>query len=58
MGGGNHGEKLGWLGFPPVGPIGEILLWVGAAVTLIPGWDFLNAGPRHAARPLPAAPAE
>jgi len=55
---GNTGAKLIWLGFLPVGAIGEIMLWVAAALTLITGWDYLIAGLRHAARPLPPSPSE
>jgi len=37
------------LGFLPVSMIGEAMLWVAAALTLITGWDYLTAGWRHAA---------
>ena len=37
---------LPWL---PVEVIGEIMLWVAAALTLLTGWDYLTAGLRHAA---------
>ncbi|WP_158925425.1 CDP-diacylglycerol--glycerol-3-phosphate 3-phosphatidyltransferase [Acidisphaera sp. S103] len=33
----------------PVSLIGEAMLWVAAALTLITGWDYLTAGWRHAA---------
>jgi cardiolipin synthase len=36
------------IGFLPVSLIGEIMLWVAAALTLITGWDYLMAGLRHA----------
>ena len=39
---GNAGP--GWL---PVEAIGEIGLWLAAALTLITGWDYLRAGLRH-----------
>ena len=39
---------LGWL---PVSTIGEIMLWVAAALTLVTGWDYLTAGLRHAQSP-------
>jgi cardiolipin synthase len=35
---------LGWL---PMGWIGGTLLWMAAVLTLITGWDYLNAGLRH-----------
>jgi cardiolipin synthase len=35
-----------WL---PVSVIGETMLWIAAALTLITGWDYLTAGWRHAA---------
>lgn len=39
------------LGIPwlPVETIGEAMLWFAAALTLVTGWDYLNAGLRHAA---------
>ena len=39
---------LGWL---PVSIIGETMLWVAAALTLVTGWDYLTAGLRHAQSP-------
>jgi cardiolipin synthase len=39
------------LTFLPVSLIGETMLWVAAALTLITGWDYLTAGWRHAATP-------
>jgi len=39
------------LAFLPVSAIGETMLWVAAALTLITGWDYLTAGVRHAAAP-------
>jgi cardiolipin synthase len=41
------------LGFLPVSAIGEAMLWIAAALTLITGWDYLLAGLRHAASPAP-----
>jgi cardiolipin synthase len=38
-----------YLGFLPVALIGEAMLWVAAALTLVTGWDYLTAGLRHAA---------
>jgi cardiolipin synthase len=34
-----------WL---PVSAVGEAMLWVAAALTLLTGWDYLQAGLRHA----------
>ncbi len=36
------------LGMLPVGWIGEAMLWTAAALTLATGWDYLQAGLRHA----------
>jgi cardiolipin synthase len=38
-------------GFLPVAAIGETLLWVAASLTLVTGYDYLQAGFRHMARP-------
>ena len=42
------------LGIPwlPVSTIGEAMLWVAAALTLLTGWDYLTTGLRHAAAPV------
>jgi cardiolipin synthase len=42
-------------GFMPVTAIGETLLWVAALLTLVTGYDYLQSGLRHMARPRPAA---
>jgi cardiolipin synthase len=39
---------ISWL---PVNFIGEAMLWVAAALTLVTGWDYLTTGLRHAASP-------
>ena len=36
------------IGFLPIGIIGETMLWIAAALTLVTGWDYLRAGLRHA----------
>ena len=42
--------------FLPVSLIGEAMLWVAAALTLVTGWDYLTAGLRHSgARAAPHA---
>jgi cardiolipin synthase len=33
--------------FAPISLIGETGLWIAAVLTLITGWDYLNAGLRH-----------
>lgn len=38
-------------GFLPVAAIGEMLLWVAALLTLVTGYDYLQAGFRHMAVP-------
>jgi cardiolipin synthase len=48
---GNTTAAMLGLGFVPVSVIGETMLWVAAALTLITGWDYLTAGWRHAAAP-------
>jgi cardiolipin synthase len=40
------------IGFLPMSLIGETMLWIAAALTLITGWDYLTAGWRHAAAPV------
>ena len=45
------------LGFLPVTPIGEAMLWAAAALTLFTGWDYLVAGLRHAEAKPDAEPA-
>jgi cardiolipin synthase len=46
---GNGTAVILHLNFLPVSLIGESMLWVAAALTLITGWDYLTAGWRHAA---------
>jgi cardiolipin synthase len=42
--------------FLPVTAIGEIMLWVAAALTIITGYDYLRAGLQHMdGSPEPAA---
>jgi cardiolipin synthase (CMP-forming) len=42
--------------FLPVAVIGEMLLWIAASLTLVTGYDYLQAGLRHMARPPLAHP--
>src|SRR5580693_8685586 len=44
---GNSGAAILHLSFLPVSLIGEAMLWVAAALTLVTGWDYLTAGLRH-----------
>lgn len=53
---GNTGAPIIGLGFLPVSMIGEAMLWVAAALTLITGWDYWVAGLRHAAGGQPKQP--
>ncbi|WP_198378042.1 CDP-diacylglycerol--glycerol-3-phosphate 3-phosphatidyltransferase [Neoroseomonas rubea] len=57
---GDTGAGVIGLGFLPVSLIGEVGLWVAAALTLVTGWDYIQAGLRHAgeqdARPAVAEP--
>src|SRR3954447_26783722 len=48
---GDTGARLLGLSALPVSLIGEAMLWIAAALTLITGWDYLTAGLRHAATP-------
>ncbi len=51
---GNSSAVLLHIPWLPVAVIGEAMLRVAAALTLLTGWDYLTAGLRHAATP-PAA---
>jgi cardiolipin synthase (CMP-forming) len=46
---GDTGAGMMHLSFLRVSFVGEAMLWVAAALTLITGWDYLTAGLRHAA---------
>ncbi len=46
------------LGMVPVAVIGELMLWTAAALTLVTGWDYLQAGLRHVGATDPARPAK
>jgi cardiolipin synthase (CMP-forming) len=50
--GGAHVIGLGGL---PMAWIGGTLLWAAAVLTLVTGWDYLNAGLRHVTTPRPMA---
>lgn len=41
---------LGIGGFPAT-DLGGVLLWLAAILTLVTGWDYLNAGLRHVTQP-------
>ncbi|HYZ62230.1 MAG TPA: CDP-diacylglycerol--glycerol-3-phosphate 3-phosphatidyltransferase [Acetobacteraceae bacterium] len=45
---GNDSALLLHVQFLPVSLIGETMLWIAAALTLLTGWDYLKAGLRHA----------
>src|SRR3954453_1966837 len=53
---GDDSALLLHLQFLPVSLIGEIMLWIAAALTLLTGWDYLRASLRHAAAPNGALP--
>lgn len=57
---GDSGASVIGLDFLPVSLLGEAGLWVAAALTLLTGWDYLQAGLRHAgeqdADPGPPSP--
>jgi cardiolipin synthase (CMP-forming) len=44
------------LSFLPVSLIGELMLWTAAVLTMVTGWDYLQAGLRHAGRATPDRP--
>jgi len=48
---GDSGAAALGLGALPVGALGQAMLWVAAVLTLVTGWDYLNAGLRHVAAP-------
>lgn len=45
---GNNSADLLGIGWLPVSSIGEGLLWLAAALTLVTGWDYMKTGWRHA----------
>jgi cardiolipin synthase (CMP-forming) len=49
---GDSGANIIGLRALPVSFIGETMLWIAAALTLITGWDYLTAGWRHASTPV------
>ena len=51
---GDSSAELLHLGFLPVSAIGAAMLWVAAVLTLLTGWDYLNAGLRHATSVQPS----
>jgi cardiolipin synthase len=51
---GDSGARILHISFLPVSLIGEAMLWIAAALTLVTGWDYLTAGLRHAAIPTRA----
>jgi cardiolipin synthase len=50
---GSAGSHLLGFGRLPMAWIGGTLLWVAAGLTLVTGWDYLNAGLRHVSTPRP-----
>jgi cardiolipin synthase len=54
---GDTGAAVVQLSFLPVSLIGELMLWTAAGLTLVTGWDYLQAGLRHVGAVAPAAPA-
>ena len=51
---GDSGARVLHIGVLPISLIGELMLWVAAALTLWTGWDYLTAGWRHATVPRDA----
>jgi cardiolipin synthase len=52
---GGAGARIIGLGVLPMAWIGGSLLWLAAVLTLVTGWDYLNAGLRHVSAPRPTA---
>jgi cardiolipin synthase (CMP-forming) len=52
---GQGGAHIIGLGGLPMAWIGGALLWAAAVLTLVTGWDYLNAGLRHVTTPRPMA---
>ena len=50
---GQGGAHIIGLGGLPMAWIGGTLLWGAAVLTLVTGWDYLNAGLRHVTTPRP-----
>ncbi|HVE23335.1 MAG TPA: CDP-diacylglycerol--glycerol-3-phosphate 3-phosphatidyltransferase [Acidocella sp.] len=50
---GQRGAHIIGLGGLPMAWIGGTLLWAAAVLTLVTGWDYLNAGLRHVTTPRP-----
>jgi cardiolipin synthase len=50
---GQDGAHIIGLGGLPMAWIGGTLLWGAAVLTLVTGWDYLNAGLRHVTTPRP-----
>jgi cardiolipin synthase len=48
---GDTGARILHISFLPVSSIGEAMLWIAAALTLLTGWDYLTAGLHHASAP-------
>jgi cardiolipin synthase (CMP-forming) len=48
---GQNGAHIIGLGGLPMAWIGGTLLWSAAVLTLVTGWDYLNAGLRHVTAP-------
>jgi cardiolipin synthase len=44
---GNDGAAVAGLRFLHPGPVGAVMLWIAAVLTLITGWDYLMVGLRH-----------
>ncbi|NKE46091.1 CDP-diacylglycerol--glycerol-3-phosphate 3-phosphatidyltransferase [Roseomonas frigidaquae] len=47
---GDSGAAVIWLSWLPVSLIGEVMLLAAAVLTLVTGWDYLQAGLRHVGR--------
>ncbi|MGG5887371.1 CDP-diacylglycerol--glycerol-3-phosphate 3-phosphatidyltransferase [Falsiroseomonas sp. HC035] len=55
---GDSGATILYLDFLPVSLIGEVMLLAAAILTLVTGWDYLQAGLRHVRRTASPPPAQ
>ncbi|MGK7869041.1 CDP-diacylglycerol--glycerol-3-phosphate 3-phosphatidyltransferase [Falsiroseomonas sp. E2-1-a20] len=55
---GDSGAAILYLDFLPVSLIGEVMLLAAAILTLVTGWDYLQAGLRHVRRAASPPPAQ
>jgi cardiolipin synthase len=55
---GDSGASILYLTFLPISVIGEVMLLAAAVLTLVTGWDYLQAGLRHVGRTASPPPGQ